>query len=474
MLRKSLTLIGCVAAWCTAQAQTGGLAAKLKVAYQRFAARENLRYASIGFLVQDENGKTIFASGEQTGLAPASCLKIVTAATALDKLGTGYRFATQIQYSGRLADGVLQGDLLVDGSGDPTMGSWRFSQQPDNAFFEQVLTMLRQKAIKRITGDVVGSNTRFGTQPVPDGWIYADMGNYYGAGSWALNYRENQFDLSFNTSGAIGSKIVTSRSSMVTGYDSIYSFVTVGAAGSGDNSIIYAAPYSYTAYVKGTLGRQSAPFRISGSLPFGELTLLEQLKQYLQANGIEVAGAPRPALYYLLRQTTPPKATGSLGTYQSVGLDSIVYWFMQKSINLYGEALIRHMAMAEGKPAETDEGVALLREYWAARGIDRHALKPQDGSGLSPQNRVTAQALVQVLQYARKQAWFSTYLHAFPLIHNIKMKSGTIGGAKGYVGYVQDKSGKQYSFALLVNNYSGKASAVVNEMFALLDTIVNN
>jgi D-alanyl-D-alanine carboxypeptidase/D-alanyl-D-alanine-endopeptidase (penicillin-binding protein 4) len=81
---------------------------------------------------------------------------------------------------------------------------------------------------------------------------------------------------------------------------------------------------------------------------------------------------------------------------------------------------------------------------------------------------------VAVLQYASKQTWFNSFYEGLPLIHNIKMKSGTIGGAKGYTGYITNKKGKQYCFSLLVNNYSGMANNVVQKMWALLDVIGNN
>jgi D-alanyl-D-alanine carboxypeptidase/D-alanyl-D-alanine-endopeptidase (penicillin-binding protein 4) len=320
----------------------------------------------------------------------------------------------------------------------------------------------------------VASNAQFGIQPVPGGWIYDDIGNYYGAGTWALNYHENQYDASFNATGNVGDHLPLKNISPNAGFQALNSMVTLGAAGTGDNSVIYAPPYSSMAYVTGTLGKTGKPFTIGGSLPNGEAALLEAVKNYLQQKGISIAGTVRPSMYFLANQKTMPKATASLASYQSVTLDSVVYWFLQKSINLYGEALLKNMAMAAGKGGNTDAGSELIRDYWATKGIDRNALRVRDGSGLSPQNRVTSKSLVEVLQYAKIQPWFAAYLDGIPSIHNIKMKSGTISGAKGYTGYITDKSGKEYSFALLVNNYSGSANAVVQQMWQLLDIIVNN
>lgn len=444
---------------------------QLAQAFRKFQQDEQLRYASVGFCVQDAAGKSIFQYNENLGLAPASTQKIFTAAAALDQLGANFRYNTGINYAGKIADTVLTGDLLIHGSGDPTMGSWRYSTQPDTAFFELVYQALRARNIRKITGDIIGTNAQFSLKPIPDGWIYGDIGNYYGAGSWALNFHENQYDVSFDATGKYSSKLPVLATSPNPGIHTFNSFVQLGAAGSGDNSVIYAPPYSSMAYATGTLGRQPKPFSISGAIPFGELSLLDALGSYLVEKGISIDGQSKPAVYFQINNKPMPAATGILGNYQSVTLDSMLYWFLQKSINLYGEALLKTLAVKAGKQGDTDTGADWLRDFWKNKGIDKNAIRIQDGSGLSPQNRVTALSQVAVLQYASKQNWFNAFYEGLPLIHNIKMKSGTIGGAKGYTGYITDKKGNQYCFSLLVNNYSGMANSIVQKMWALLDVI---
>ena len=94
-----------------------------------------------------------------------------------------------------------------------------------------------------------------------------------------------------------------------------------------------------------------------------------------------------------------------------------------------------------------------------------------DGSGLSPLNRVTTHAQVMVLQYAKKQPWFKGYYLAFPEYNGMKMKSGTINGVKGFAGYQTSKSGEDYIFSFLVNNYNGSAAGVVQKMYKVLDVL---
>jgi D-alanyl-D-alanine carboxypeptidase/D-alanyl-D-alanine-endopeptidase (penicillin-binding protein 4) len=166
-----------------------------------------------------------------------------------------------------------------------------------------------------------------------------------------------------------------------------------------------------------------------------------------------------------------PAYTQVLDTLYSPTLDSLVYWFLQKSINLYGEALIKTLAHQAGAEGSTVDGVALLRNFWAANGIEKSALKILDGSGLSPQNRVTTQALVTALQFARQQPWFNSFYNDLPLYNNMRMKSGTIGGSKAFAGYQTSKEGTTYTFAIIINNFDGAAAAIVQKMYGVLNEL---
>lgn len=106
-----------------------------------------------------------------------------------------------------------------------------------------------------------------------------------------------------------------------------------------------------------------------------------------------------------------------------------------------------------------------MKTFWKEKGIDPASLRMIDGSGLSPQNRLTTNALIKVLQYARERSWYSYYLDAFPEYNKMKLKSGTIGGSKGFAGYHTSKEGIGYTIAMLVNNYDGSANEIVKKCF---------
>jgi D-alanyl-D-alanine carboxypeptidase/D-alanyl-D-alanine-endopeptidase (penicillin-binding protein 4) len=115
--------------------------------------------------------------------------------------------------------------------------------------------------------------------------------------------------------------------------------------------------------------------------------------------------------------------------------------------------------------------VAIVKRFWKEKGMDENELTIVDGSGLSPLNRVTTHAQVEILKYATTKSWFSCFKTALPEYNGMTMKSGTIRGVKGFCGYHKAKNGKEYIFSFLVNNYNGSASALVNKMYKVLDNL---
>jgi D-alanyl-D-alanine carboxypeptidase/D-alanyl-D-alanine-endopeptidase (penicillin-binding protein 4) len=140
-------------------------------------------------------------------------------------------------------------------------------------------------------------------------------------------------------------------------------------------------------------------------------------------------------------------------------------------VNLFGEAFVKTIAFEKKGFGSTDSGLAVIRNYWSNKGIEKSELKIIDGSGLSPANRVTTHALVTVMQYAKKQNWFSSFYDALPEANNIKMKDGYISGVRSYTGYVKSRSGQEYTFAFIVNNFDSNPGTVREKMWKLLDIL---
>ena len=129
------------------------------------------------------------------------------------------------------------------------------------------------------------------------------------------------------------------------------------------------------------------------------------------------------------------------------------------------------MAANSGEDAIISRGVKKLKDFWNEKGLAKTELNMMDGSGLSPLNRVTTHAQVFILQYARNKDWFKGFYDAFPEFNGMKMKSGTISGAKSFCGYHASKTGQEYIFSFIVNNYNGSASTLVQKMYKVLDVL---
>jgi D-alanyl-D-alanine carboxypeptidase/D-alanyl-D-alanine-endopeptidase (penicillin-binding protein 4) len=243
-----------------------------------------------------------------------------------------------------------------------------------------------------------------------------------------------------------------------------------GAPGSGDNAYIYFVPGSQLRTIKGTIPAGVKNFTISGSDPNPYTSFLKRFLPVAAKAGFYTGKAERYKYAPWYRNDTLIVKEAKY-TYYSPSLDSIIYWFNKKSINLYGEALIKTFALEKQGYASTDSGVAILRRFWKEKGLDPEELNMYDGSGLSPLNRVTTHAQVEILKYAKSRSWFPAFYDALPEYNGMKMKSGTISDVKGYCGYHKAKDGREYIFSFLINNYSGKTSPVVSKMFKVLDEL---
>lgn len=451
------------------------LTQKLKSATDKFQLDTQLRHATMSLLVIDATtGKRIFEKNAGVGLAPASTQKLFTSVAAFDLLGADYRYKTVLKYNGNInSGGILSGNLFLIGSGDPTLGSWRWQQTNPDSLYSHWMQALKEKKITNLdTGSLIIINPGFSEKIFPDGWIWQDIGNYYGARPAAFNWRENQFDV------LIDAGVKENDPARIAGFVPDYlhpyalkiSELSTGAKGSGDNAYLYIDPNNeHSMFLAGTVPAMEKNFSISAAHPDPE----RFFSDFLQSNVMRATDSSAAIWKRVTKSTgiTKPDTGVILYTHYSPTLDSINYWFLKKSINLYGEALLRTISYEKKGFGSTDGGVAILQDFWSKHGIETSALNIIDGSGLSPQNRVTAEALVQAISYARTRPWYASFYNALPLINGMHMKSGSIGGARTYAGIQKSSDGHEYIFAFMINNYDGSSGAIVQKMWKVLDVL---
>nr|WP_199157959.1 D-alanyl-D-alanine carboxypeptidase/D-alanyl-D-alanine-endopeptidase [Pedobacter sp. ASV2] len=443
---------------------------KLESAFNRLLADEQTKHAITSLCVLDANtGKILFAKNEEIGLATASTLKTITAATAFSILGKDFQFQTTLAYSGNItADGTLKGNLIIGGSGDPTLGSSRY-QNKENAVLNQWVTAIKAAGIKKIEGSIIGDDSIFGTQTTPEGWVWQDIGNYYGAGTSGLAWRENQFDIHLKPGNRTGDAVSIIKSVPETPYVKIVNELKTGSSGSGDNAYAFFPPYSNVAYLRGSWGMGISKSGISIALPDPAFDCAYRLQDTLKRLGISISQQATTARLLALNNQAVPAIAQKISTINSPTLSEITFWFLKKSINLYGETLLKTIALKAGKPATTAKGAETEINFWSNKGIDKSALNIIDGSGLSPGDRVTTATMANILFQIQKESWYPDYYKALPEYNGMKIKSGTINDVSAFAGYHTDAAGNKYVIVININNYSG--SGINKKLFRVLDEL---
>ena len=452
----------------TADGISQALKEKLTKAMRKLESDPQMRHAIIGFCVVNRStGKLIFERNAQVGLAAASTQKIITSAAAFELLGKEYRYKTVFRLKRNSYSGNGP-DLEIESAGDPTLGSNRFNSTVDSFILKNFLNEFNKKFTDKFSGNLIINEFKFGNT-LPGGYIWEDIGNYYGAGTFQLNWRENQFQLYFNSTKAGNTQLV--RVVPEQPQIEFRNLVEADSATKGDEIYVYCPPESLIAYLEGKMPINKKNFSVSAAMPDPARTFQEQLiiiseGKLFFANTIIKRRTSLFNLYDSVRYVYD-----SIYTHFSPSLDSINYQFMQKSINLYGEALLKTISYVKSGIGSTEKGVLMVQDFFASKGIDKSAIAITDGSGLSPQNRVTADALVKILQYAQYRPWFTSFYNGLPVHNGMKMKSGSIGGVRSFAGYHRSTNGQEYTFSIIINNFDGSASTIADKLYKLLDLL---
>jgi D-alanyl-D-alanine carboxypeptidase/D-alanyl-D-alanine-endopeptidase (penicillin-binding protein 4) len=433
-------------------------AKSVSAAVERLMSDPAMRYAQLGFHVEEAGtGKVLFSHDGRVGLVPASSQKVVTAATALEVLGEDFRFQTIFAHAGVPKSGVVEGPLVVIGGGDPTLGSDRFHGSRKQAVAAGLASALDKTGIRQFKGGIEGRIGAQERETIPSGWIWEDLGNYYGAGHAALNWHENRFTLWLRPGKKQGDAVVVDRTDPSMERIHFYNELVSGTAVSGDNAYLFIRPGTADMAIRGTIPCCVGQFKISGAVMDPVAFTLRSLQEIGRADGP-------------VRTSTLAGTDGLtvIHTHRSPSLDSIVHEFLDESVNLFGESLVHAISGAGKSVGSYQDGMSRLRRLWQERGVDPEALRMADGSGLSPGNRVTAESLVKVLQDARKREWFPVFERALPVHDGIRMKSGTMSGVRAYAGYIRGADGSVRVFSIMANNFSGSGGVMAQKLRALV------
>jgi D-alanyl-D-alanine carboxypeptidase/D-alanyl-D-alanine-endopeptidase (penicillin-binding protein 4) len=411
----TFTTLGCTAAPSVRIAPRTDNRAALRARITSLIAAPSFRTATWAVLAVDpERHDTLYAHNASLLMVPASNMKIVTSALALSQLGGDFRFTTTFSAHGTVSNGVLHGDLVVTGRGDPTLsdhvrGSARLAM-------DSLADSIIARGVRTITGHIYSGADNFPGPHVGEGWGWDDLTESYGAGVDELLFNEGMGRVVVHTAG-------------------------------GD-SIVSTAPVS-------------DPTR----------DYLTELDSALALRGVR--SGLGVAESFVPRDGTP---LDTLFVSRSIPLREILPYFLKPSQNQIGEVLLRSVALERTGVGTPDSGIAIAKRQLRAWGIPRDGYEVRDGSGMARTDLVSPATLVRILDVMRASPDYSAFYTALPIAgvdgtlsgrmrgtaaaNNVHAKTGSLQWVRSLSGYVTDADGRRLIFSVLANKWTTPASEV--------------
>lgn len=461
---------------------------KLNLEVEKLKKDESLKHAQWSVCVMNvKKDSALFDYNSATSLIPASTLKIVTTSAALNILGSDFRFETKIEYDGKFDSitGVLNGNIYITGGGDPTIESEYFRDKKDSlSIVEKWAKIIKEKGIKKIEGSIIADASIFDENTIPAQWIWADIGNYYGAGASGLTYRDNKITLHFK-SGLENSNTELKKIS-----PNISDFILINhvkAGGKKDNAFVYASPYGYRYVVEGTIPPNQLDYEVDAAMPDPALFCAQELFEAIKLYGININQKFTSVRILKENNTYKQEERKTLYINYSPTLEKIVYITNLKSNNLFAEHLLKFICYKKTGIGNENAATEIVSNYWKSKGVDISGFFMNDGCGLARANVITTKTQVQILRTMYKEKTFNAFNNSLPVAgksgslgglcdgtfaeNNLRAKSGYITRARGYCGYVKNRKGEMLCFSVLVNNYECSALEMKNKLEKILIAI---
>lgn len=448
-------------------------------ALDKFLQDKSLSGASVGVDVTDAvTGEPIFQHNARILLAPASVAKLVISAAAIDLLGPEYRFRTYLAVNGSFdkVTGVLDGNLVIRGGGDPVTGTSWFNAGRQQVEFPAVWVHAVQEAgIKSVQGDIILDVSAFRQWDIPDTWPWEDLGNYYGAVPGAINLYDNTVRLIFESPATPGELVrLHSVVPEITGTSWINEVRSSPV--NRDLAYVYGSPTGGLRLIRGTIPAGRSSFEVRASMPDPPLVFGQQLREQLLKSGIHLQGSVRkefsPIQSDVIREISSPR------------LARICSVLNHESVNLIAESLVTQLAFNQNGFGNHEEGMKILNSYLREK-TGEPALYLEDGSGLSRFTALSAgqisALLLKMHHHPEAQIFKSTLpvagtatlrpfnVQKFPG-NTLRCKSGSMTRVRAYAGYLTCNSGREVVFTIMANNFSGTQT----EVFAAIEGFLSS
>jgi D-alanyl-D-alanine carboxypeptidase/D-alanyl-D-alanine-endopeptidase (penicillin-binding protein 4) len=441
-------------------ATEGARAAALTERIDAVLARPGLRDADWGIEVRDAgSGRVLYARNAARPFIPASNLKLLVTATAAHHLPADYRYRTTLYATGPVRDGVLHGDLVLYGRGDPLI-STRYGR-PQGWVWEALADSLLARGIRRVSGGVVADESHFEAQHLRPDWDPYDLRWWYAAPVGALGYDDNSVEVHIEP-GRVGAAPLVSWAPRSEYVEVENRAVTVRPGRPSTVDLERAGPHRIRVYgnVPGGAGPDVEFFAVSSGAEYAGVTFREALEQ----KGIEV---DREAVRVVSDSAlSPARGATVLAEHRSDPLPRVVAPILLKSQNWIAETLLKTVGREVRGEGSWNAGIAVERDVLTGVvGIDPADLALSDGSGLSENNRVTPRAFVKLLDYIHRTPEMAMVRQGLPvsgregslqtrltdLPGRVSAKTGYIGGVDSLSGWVTTNDGRTVLFSIIAN-----------------------
>ncbi len=422
----------------------------------------NFSNAQWGVVIQSlETGEYFYKRNENKLFIPASDLKLFTTAAGLFLLGPDYRFSTNIYINGNIDGSILDGDLVIEGRGDPTI-SGRFYNNNMFKVYEDWADSISAMGIDEITGNIIGYDDDFDDKPFGKGWPWDLESYWFEAPSGPISFNDNVVNINVTTDS---NQAVISMLPDVN-YMVISNNVQVVDGDSASNIDVYRERGTNLVNVFGTIHiGDSVQTYVTVNNPTQFSMVI--LKNILRKKGIEVKGYPididAASVPITLNQIK------KIFTYYSPSYKEIIKVINKNSENFFAEQLIKTIGLEEKDYGSIDDGIEAMRNLLQEMGINPDNMVIADGSGLSRLNLVTPKQIISLLNFMYKSKYFIPFFNSLPIAgvdgtlgkrmkntkaaNKVRAKTGYLDGVRSLSGYAYTGDNEPVVFCIIANNF---------------------
>ena len=431
-----------------------------------------LETALVGIMVQSaETGKIIYQHNANTLMMPASNEKIPTSVTALLKFGAEFKYCTKIYTNGSVEKGILKGDLIIVGSGDPTI-SCRFRENSDSCLvFQSWADSLKSKGINRIEGDIVGVDDVFDDELIGYGWTVDNLPYSYAAQISGLSFNENYSTVRIESDSSTGNINILVFPD--------YNYLQIGSqlifSDEETNISVKRILNTNQVIITGTI-KPGDKYTQNVSIHNPTRYFGCALKNEFQRLGIEVTGNIFDADE--LSDEKKLSENKLLFIHSSIPMKEVLKILMKESQNFYAESLVKLLGSHYGKSGSFQEGEEIVKQTLKRFGLEESSYAFMDGSGLCRYDYISPAHLVKILRRMYFHPYGKVWRDCLPIAGvdgtigyrlkgtvaqgKISAKTGTISNVRCLSGYATTKDGEILVFSTMFNNFLCSVQVVMD------------